>query len=86
MTYCAISSRRPDGVASRTWVWFCTKREYILSIASVNINDYISNLGSLKEITGDILDRRDERILIFLNFFQVYEAYKMAAPSSKACK
>ena len=33
-------------------------------------------------ISGDILDRRDGRILIFLNFFQVYEAYRMAAPSS----
>nr|XP_058964126.1 probable E3 ubiquitin-protein ligase bre1 [Pocillopora verrucosa] len=42
------------------------------------------NLGSLHVISGDILDRRDGRILIFLNFFQVYEAYKMAAPSSKA--
>ena len=27
-----------------------------------------------------------EGFWIFLNLFQVYEAYKMAAPSSKVCK
>ena len=49
-------------------------------------DDIFPNLGSLDVILGDILDRRDGRILIFLNFSQMYEAYKMAALSSKACK
>ena len=44
----------------------------------------ISNLESLDVISGDILDRRDGRILKFLSFFQVYEAFKMAAASSKS--
>ena len=47
---------------------------------------YISNLRSLDVVSGHILDRRDGRILIFSNFFQVYEAYRMAVPSSKAYK
>ena len=50
-------------------------------------HEKISNLGSLDVISGDILDRSDGTILyFFFNFFQVYEAYKMAAPSRKVSK
>ena len=73
-------------MASRRERRFGSVQNVSIFFPLLQLNDYISNLGSLNEITGDILDRRDERILIFLNFFQVYEAYKMAAPSSKACK
>ena len=46
-------------------------------------NERLAILTFCDVISGDILDRSDGRILNFFNFFQVYEAYKMAACSGE---
>ena len=75
VTYCACSRRRPDGITSRWWVRQFWRSELNVSIflPMLQLNDdifaytwKISNLGSLDVISGDILDRRGERILRFL--------------------